>query len=98
MPKRISRIDVLGNIALIRIAPGVSAMIDAADVGLVSGRKWLMQKAVSGAFAYCRENGKKVILHRLIFGGPQQANVFHANGDRMDNRRSNLIVSEMWEE
>lgn len=70
-------------VCAVELPKGRLAIIDAADVALVRGRRW---KATSHGYVVCRGQ----YLHRLILGAPKGQIVDHANGDKLDNRRSNL--------
>jgi len=67
----------------IELVGGAMALVDPADVGLVSSRRWYLSQgyAVSGA---------GVRMHRLILGIADGVEVDHITGDRLDNRRANL--------
>lgn len=47
-----------------------------------------------GRYAYRFVDSKKVYMHRIIAGTPKGKDTDHQNGDRTDNRRSNLIVCD----
>lgn len=62
--------------------------IDEEDRNLFKGTPCL---AATGYYVVWH-NGKLVLLHRLIMNFPEGKQVDHINGDRTDNRRSNLRV------
>jgi hypothetical protein len=71
------------------------AIIDDADVPLVSGIKWRVRKGKAGkVYVVGRPQGgrfgRSVLLHRFITASPPELEVDHVNGDGLDNRRSNL--------
>jgi hypothetical protein len=88
-PKRPIRIE--GDIAFIPLTKGHEAIIDAADVPLVEGRRWSM----SGP-GYAQWKGG-VYLHRMILGLEAGDGRFadHINGNKLDCRRANLRAATM---
>jgi hypothetical protein len=79
---------------------GLVALVDEADLPLVSSIKWY--PAISGrgirkiyARANLRENGaRSIAMHRLILGLKKndEREVDHINGSGLDNRRQNLRI------
>lgn len=80
----------------IPLTRGMFALVDEADMHLVSGRKWTLlgtPDAPRAATHYFRDAGKRVValaMHRLIAAAPASLVVDHINGDPLDNRRANL--------
>jgi hypothetical protein len=85
------RIDgVVGYVPLTR---GLEAKIDAADVDLVGGRNWYTlsnPRGVCAATHVTLEDGRRdvALMHRVLLAAPEELDVDHINGDRLDNRRS----------
>jgi hypothetical protein len=71
-----------------RAAVVAHALIDARDAALVRERTWCLSRgyAVSGVRTGPRQ------MHRLILDCPSGLEVDHINGDKLDNRRSNLRI------
>ena len=65
---------------------GKSFLIDVADFEKVSQYNW----GISGP-GYCSAfiDGKQVLMHRFLMGDEGEV-IDHINGDKLDNRRSNL--------
>ena len=79
--------------ALIPLANGQFAIIDAQDVEKVQSKKWLV--ATRGdvvCYVWSQGNRQVVKLHRLILDAPTGMSVDHKNHNRLDNRRCNIRV------
>ncbi len=78
----------------IPLTQGKYALIDEADFGLVSDKKWCADKANTGDNYYATTSmGRKHIrMHRLIMDAKKGEHTDHINGDTLDNRRSNLRI------
>lgn len=78
------------------LADGSVALIDNQDFHWLSQRNWYRN---ASGYAVCdlwgRRGGMKVLMHRLILLAPDTATVDHANGNILDNRRSNLRLATM---
>lgn len=92
MKKRPVRID--GDIAYVPLTRGYEAVIDAADVELVSAFNW--QAFVGSHTIYAQRTDqsggkrKTVRMHRVISCASSDLEVDHINGNGLDNRRANL--------
>ena len=71
----------------IPLTRGKVALVDDEDFERVSAYKWCYMTA--GYAARGRDWGM-VYLHRFILNAPKGKHVDHVNGDKLDNRRSNL--------
>ena len=80
----------------IPLTQGKVAIIDDADLDLVSGYRWQARKDDRRWYAQTvvrRADGSRTTLnmHRLILGlADQKAHTDHVNGNGLDNRRTNL--------
>ena len=73
-------------------------IINAADLKLIASHKWYS----SGRYISCKVGNKHIKLHRLIAGITEEQIeqgyiVDHINGDKNDNRRSNLRICKQLE-
>lgn len=73
----------------IPLTRGKSAIVDAADVELVSARYW---RAACYNGKWLAVSGHSLRLHRLLLDAPPGIPVAFVNGDTLDCRRSNLCL------
>lgn len=69
------------------------AIVDAADLDLVQGYSWRLLRPNpknQTKYAGTDQQGRRVLMHRLILDAPEGMEVDHINRDGLDNRRSNL--------
>jgi len=74
---------------LIKLTKGRFAKVDDDDFKLLNQWKWCVN---SENFAHRRSKNKLVTMHRFIMNPPKDMQIDHKNGDRLDNRRSNLRI------
>ncbi len=97
MAKKLRQIIILDEIAIIPLTQGYEAVVDAADVGVVSGRNWSadVHRRTDGTircvYAVSRINYEKVSMHRLLCGLRSDKVVDHRDGDGLNNRRSSNL-------
>lgn len=74
----------------IELTQGKFAIVDDADFERVSQHKWYYNEGY--AVRNTKKNGKcvKICMHRVINKTPNNMLTDHANGDTLDNRKSNL--------
>lgn len=70
----------------IPLTRGYFAKVDDEDFEWVSNHKWYMCKDYAGTWL----DHKTQKMHRLLMKAPPHMQVDHINGDKLDNRRSNL--------
>lgn len=79
---------------LVPLTRGHVAIIDEADLPLIRTHIWAYQ---SGGYAYRSEGPrgavKAVLMHRYLMQTPAGMDTDHINGNKLDNRRSNLRVA-----
>jgi len=78
------------NVHEIQLPCGAITLIDNADRELVSGFSWRLH---SNGYVYADRFEWRIALHRLIAGPREHEKVDHANGNRLDNRASNLRIA-----
>jgi hypothetical protein len=90
-------IRVEGDVAYIPLTKGYEAVIDAADVHLVSGCNWYANTDGHTVYAqrgaYADGVQKTTRLHRVLMSVDDGLLVDHRDGDGLNNRRSNLRVA-----
>lgn len=76
----------------IQLTTGHVAIIDDADLELISQYRW--GPIQSGANTYAYSHGeKRVAMHRLILGVQGRVIIDHKNGNTLDNRRDNIRLA-----
>lgn len=94
MPRNIRAIRIVGNIAYVPLTKGYEAVIDVADVPLVSGWNWTVYKLEHTAYGYRKACGgdrqRMVYIHQMILPLSDGTTPDHIDGDGLNNRRDNL--------
>lgn len=92
--KEPSYIRVDGDTAFVSLGRELEAMIDLSDVPLVSDVRWTAQIGKWGhAYAATSQNGRAILMHRLLLKAAKGVQVDHADGDGLNNRRSNIRLA-----
>jgi hypothetical protein len=81
----------------IHLGQGFVALVDDEDYERVSHLSWYAQVTPSTAYAVHNkripnQGWKKLRLHRLIMGAPDDAEVDHIDGNGLNNQRYNLRI------
>jgi hypothetical protein len=77
----------------IPLTRGLFALVDESDYELLCIHRWAASGSFrSGIYAVRHERSSAIIMHREIMGASAVDVVDHRNGDKLDNRRSNLRV------
>jgi hypothetical protein len=75
----------------IALTRGKTAIVDADDYEKISQHKWM---CTSNGYAARRPWNKgnriSILMHRVILDAPDDMQVDHINGNKLDNRKSNL--------
>lgn len=95
--KPIRQIRVEGDVAYVPLTRGLEAVIDAADVDLVSGVNW----TVSGCWRtfyvkrgeYIDGGLRTIYMHRVLTGDVKGTQVDHIDCNGLNNRRNNLRLA-----
>lgn len=77
----------------IPLTQGKVAIVDDADYADVSQYEWHINAGTGYAARRDWQAKRYVLMHRHILAAPQGINVDHINGDKLDNRRSNLRLA-----
>ena len=85
---------------LIALSQGKFTKVDDEDYEKINQYKWRFsnkqgvatQVQISGSGKLGTQKRKTLLLHRFILNAPRGLEVDHKNGDKLDNRRSNLRV------
>jgi hypothetical protein len=87
--RRLKKIIVMPDRALVPLTQGMLAVVDVADIGLVSGRNWHAVK--DGHTYYALASGSpKTKMHEIILGARVGCIPDHIDGDGLNNRKGNL--------
>lgn len=86
--------SVDADLTHIPLSKGMCAIVDPGDATLIAGYgKWTYHNA---GYAYRFDRSvspaKCLLMHRVIMDAPKELQVDHINGDKLDNRRSNLRI------
>ncbi len=78
-----------GNTVMIRMKHNLTAIVDASDVDMVKQHSWCVDPR---GYVVSNISGNAYPLHRYLLNPPTGLHVDHINGNRLDNRRSNLRI------
>jgi hypothetical protein len=80
------------DVRYIALTKGFFALVDAADYEWLSRYKWTASCKGDKCYAYRKDKGRHVLMHRLIAQAPPGMVVDHIDGNTCNNRRGNLRV------
>ena len=98
MPKKaIRQIRVDGQVAYVPLTQGLEAVIDLQDISCVSGSNWYAfgrgKHKYAARWSFGDEGKKLILMHRHILQPPNEMDVDHADGNGLNNRRSNIRIA-----
>lgn len=74
----------------IELTNGLVAIVDEDCFAILSQHTWA---EISGGYAATKICGTQILMHRFILGAKTGQLVDHKNGNKLDNRKENLIFS-----
>lgn len=85
---------IAGDIACISLRSGGFAVVDVADLPLVSGFVWHHHRGAHTTYAASKQPDGRLLMHRVILGLTDASiPVDHRDLNGLNNRRSNLRIS-----
>jgi hypothetical protein len=97
--RRPNEVRIDGDVAYIEMTdrwgqPTTQAIVDAADVGVINRWRWSLSGGSVRASESVEGRIRQYYLHRVVLQltDADRRRVRHINGDRRDNRRSNLLI------
>lgn len=80
----------------IKLTQGKYALVDNEDFLMLSEHSWYIHKTTNPKNFYARTNVKGIkknfYMHRMIMNFPKGKEIDHINGNKLDNRKSNLRI------
>lgn len=79
----------------IPLTQGKVAIVDDEDYSMLSQYRWFLHTTGCAIrhFGHGRKDRRMIRMHREIMNAPKELQVDHINGDKLDNRRSNLRLA-----
>jgi len=76
---------------LIELTQGHKTLIDEEDADRINQWKWKIHpQGYASRTSYVNQRSGTILLHRFILNAPKEMEVDHINGNKLDNRRTNL--------
>jgi hypothetical protein len=72
---------------------GSKVYYDSEDHALLSGFDWQIIKYDGRDSVVARRRSFQIFMHRLICGATETEQILHRNGNKLDNRKHNLMVN-----
>lgn len=76
----------------ILLTQGKVTLVDDSDYEELSRFKWYYDRGYAGRSTYTNGNQKKILMHRQILNAPLGLEVDHADGNKLNNQRSNIRI------
>lgn len=77
----------------ISLSKGGFVLVDDVDYPILNQYKWYLHTSgYARTSLYVEKKHVKLYMHRLIMNTPRHLSTDHINGNRLDNRRSNLRI------
>ena len=83
------KVESFDNAIRITTHLGFSFIIDSEDFAKVKDFKFYNS---GKGYVVAQKNSKNALIHRIIMNCPPKMQIDHINGDRLDNRKSNLRI------
>ena len=80
---------------LISLTQGFFAIVDEQDYESLSQFKWTVKINPTNTYAYRKDGGKTIHMHRVVLEAKHEEICDHINGNGIDNRRKNLRLCTM---
>ncbi len=85
----------MSTIKFIALTQNQYAIVDAEDFDRINKKRWFIDSGVRSGYAKTNKptrNGKRghVMMHRFVLQTRSKKSVDHIDGDKLDNRKSNL--------
>lgn len=81
----------MSDFRTIPLTRGLEAIVDAADFEALAALRW---HARPDGYAGGRIERRGALMHRVILSAPRGSAVDHIDGDRLNNRRGNLRITD----
>lgn len=88
-----------GDTAYVPLTKGLRAMIDHEDAHLVCSMRWSVTSHGYARAAYTRQDGttETIFMHRILVGAAVGQYVDHIDGDKLNNRKTNLRLCQQYQ-
>lgn len=85
-PRRETEYEVRGEVAYVKAFDGAEVVVNSCDLDYVLSHRWHL----NGHGYAVDEHG--ITMHRALMFPPDCMDIHHINGNKLDNRRSNLLM------
>lgn len=90
-----SEIRIENGVAIVTLTRGLETIVDVSDVEIVAGYRWVafIHHQTGHAYAVRNVGRKCILMHRQLLEPGPEMTVDHADGDGLNNRRSNIRIA-----